>query len=81
MEQNIPEVDVPPVEVTDVDKLEFATEVACTALLERAIKDGLLPMRIVPPLMQLPDQSVTQKFVEACRAVIGCLKSMETAGQ
>lgn len=75
------EVDVPQPENDDYNKLQFATEVACDALINRAIKDGLLPFPVNPHLMYLPDQAVTQQFKDACKAVIDCLKKSEQQPQ
>ena len=59
-------------EMTDYAKINFATEVACTALLDEAKKLGL-PLQPVMGLMYLPDQAVTQQFQKACRAVLASL--------
>lgn len=72
------EIEVPKPEIDDYSRLQFATEVACDALIDRAIHDGLLPIAINPHLMYLPDQAVTQKFKDACKSVIDCLKQSET---
>lgn len=66
-----PESEIP---MTPYDNLQFATEVAFDALVNRAIKDGLLPEGTPNPhLMYMPTQAVTQQFKDACRAVIADL--------
>ena len=73
------EIELPKPEEIAVDQLQFATEVACTTLVDHAIKSGLLPMAVNPGLMYLPDEGVTERFKEACAAVIDCLKKAEQA--
>lgn len=64
-------IDTDDVKQTPYGNLQFATEVAWNALVDRAIKDGLLPKGDKPNgLMEMPTQQVTQQFKDACRAVI-----------
>ena len=59
-------------EMTDYAKVNFATEVAFTALLKQA-RDLGLPIGPVMGLMYMPDQKDTQNFQEACRAILKAL--------
>jgi hypothetical protein len=68
------EVKVSKIEQTPYGNLQFATEVAWAALVDRAIQDGLLSKGDRPNgLMYMPTQGVTQQFKNACRAVIADL--------
>jgi hypothetical protein len=63
---------VPPIpELSDYEKINYATEVAFGALLEQARSLGY-PLSAMG-LMYLPDQAITRQFQEACRAVIHCV--------
>jgi hypothetical protein len=65
------DIDIGILKQTPYDNLQFATEVAWAALVDRAIQDGLLPKGDKPNgLMYMPTQGVTQQFKNACRAVI-----------
>lgn len=61
-----------PAEMTWVEKVDCATEVAFGSLLRAAANLGL-PLDPVMGLMYLPQQETTVKFQEACRAVIDSL--------
>lgn len=65
-------VDVPQPEMSDAEKVNFATETAFAELIRQAANQGLnlLP---IPNLMYLPSQEVTQQFQDACRAVLELL--------
>ena len=67
------EISVPRPQMNDVNKENFAIEVAFNALVDAAQKEGigLVP---VMGLMYLPDQAVRQQFQDSCRAVLRCLK-------
>jgi hypothetical protein len=56
---------------TPYENLQFATEVAWAALIDRAIKDSLLSGDARPAgLTYMPTQEITQQFKDACHAVI-----------
>jgi hypothetical protein len=69
-------IQVPEPELTPIDKLNFATEVAFSSLLKQAAELGLIstPVSTVG-LMYLPVQAVTRQFQEACRAVLALLEN------
>jgi hypothetical protein len=64
-------IKVKKIEKTPYDNLQFAIEVAWGSLVDRAIKNGLLPKEKKPAgLMYMPTQEVTQQFKSACEAVL-----------
>lgn len=66
-------INVPKPEMTEYAKINFATEVAFSALLDEAKKLGL-SLAPVMGLMYLPEQKTTSDFQAACRAIIESLK-------
>ncbi len=59
-------------EMTDLGKVDFATECAFGTLIQEAKHLGLT-LNPVMGLMYLPDQATTRQFQEACRAVLKAL--------
>lgn len=60
------------VEMTDYEKVNFATEVAFNTLLVQARQRGL-SIEPVMGLMYLPEQKLTSDFQAACRSIIKSL--------
>lgn len=58
--------------MTDYAKIQFATEVAFSSLIDQGKKLGL-PLNPVMGLMYLPSQEVTRQFIDACRAVLASI--------
>lgn len=63
---------VPQPVVDDYAKVQFATEVAFTALVKQA-KDSGLNVSTAMGLMYLTTQELTRNFQEACRAILTAL--------
>lgn len=62
-------IDISEPEMTDYGKVQFATEVAFTSLIEDAKKLGL-NVSPVMGLMYLPTQEMTYAFQQACRTIL-----------
>ena len=65
-------ISVPKPEITDYGKANFAIEVAFSALIEQARKQGL-QVAPVMGLMYLPTQDLTYQFQLACRTILEAL--------
>ena len=65
-------IEVPKPVMTDLSKINIATEAAFNSLVDQANKLGLQP-NPVAGLMYLPHQETTRQFQEACRAVLADL--------
>ena len=63
------EINIPKVTVMDYEIVQFATEAAFMALLKRADYCGL-KVQPVTGLMYLPNQEVTEAFIEACKNIL-----------
>lgn len=70
------DVKVPKPEMSDYGKVNFATEVAFSALAKQA-KDLGLAVAPVMGLMYLPTQDITYQFQLACRAILLALTPRE----
>lgn len=78
---DVPTPDLNPQEIQS-EQMTFVTEVACDALINGAIKHGVLSAETVNPhLAYLPDENAIQQFKDACKAVIASVSKEQVQGQ
>lgn len=74
------EIEVPKVTMTNYGKIQFATEVCFTSLIDSAKKLGL-KVDPVLGLMYMPKQETTREFQLACRKVLSDLGVIMEEGE